>query len=258
MKKRGFEAVVPMRLLLADCGDGYIRYCADYLQGYGERVTICSVRTDEIIEAVERERPEMLVLDLCGGELDVYEISKRMRAFPEIRVVLLVPEAIGEEETAFGPQFSYMEIPDHFNVLRDLLRLTLNKRLSRCEQQEISIRKMLMQSGFSPKTAGFRFLCTAVCLQTRSRVQNERILYSKTAFVCGSSPQRVYRAIRRAIAEARENARFGGKQSMLPESFRWGELRAYTLIMFCAEWLNRESTRQAAADETLRDPISGR
>jgi CheY-like chemotaxis protein len=59
------------------------------LANAGHRVTVCT-ESRRAVEAIERERPQVVLLDLMMPEMDGYEVCRRLRANPELNDLKIV------------------------------------------------------------------------------------------------------------------------------------------------------------------------
>lgn len=124
--KLSFRPAQGACILLVDDNEGLLQLFERYLAAEGYRVMVAS-GAPQALAAIERERPEAIVVDVMMRQVDGWQLLQRMRANPTLQdVPIIVCSVLNEPELAYalGAQ-CYLKKP----VSQEQLLAALSKAL---------------------------------------------------------------------------------------------------------------------------------
>jgi two-component system KDP operon response regulator KdpE len=86
---------MPVRILVVDDEVAIVRVLRSCLKAKGFE-TLASMNGLEAIQIIERESPDLLILDIVMPDMDGFEVLKRVREWSQIPIIML--SALGNEE----------------------------------------------------------------------------------------------------------------------------------------------------------------
>jgi adenylate cyclase len=133
----------PGRILVVDDVPRNVRLLAAVLTGAGYEV-VSAGSGSEAIEAVGRDAPDLVLLDIRMPDIDGYEVCRRLRADPaaEFLPIVMVTSAEGEERTAALEAGADDFVAKPFNNAELLARV---RSLIRIKQYHDTIRSQTAQ-----------------------------------------------------------------------------------------------------------------
>jgi DNA-binding response OmpR family regulator len=127
----------PAKILVVDDEPGMVRLVALYLQQAGFDVLSARTGTDAI-EAVERRRPDLVVLDVGLPDVDGLAVFRRIREIEETPVIMLTARGEPRDRIAAleGGVDDYVPKPFHPEELVARVRAVLRRARPRSEPVE--------------------------------------------------------------------------------------------------------------------------
>lgn len=215
------------RVVIADDNREFVELLKSFLETK-EDFEIVGVAKNglEAVEVVEREKPDLLILDIIMPHLDGIGVLEKIRENQEINTKSIVLSAVGQDTitqkaASLGADY-YILKPFDFDVFVDRIRdvLSQTKVKSNVKKEEVTQREFLAVSnidsliselvhkmGVPAHVKGYTYLSEAIKMVVNDRELMSAItkeLYPTIADRYETKPSRVERAIRHAIEIAWE------------------------------------------------------
>lgn len=215
------------RVVIADDNREFVELLKSFLETK-EDFEIVGVAKNglEAVEVVEREKPDLLILDIIMPHLDGIGVLEKIRENQEINTKSIVLSAVGQDTitqkaASLGADY-YILKPFDFDVFVDRIRdvLSQTKVKSNVKKEEVIQREFLAVSnidsliselvhkmGVPAHVKGYTYLSEAIKMVVNDRELMSAItkeLYPTIADRYETKPSRVERAIRHAIEIAWE------------------------------------------------------
>ena len=194
------------KLLIADCSEDYRTALAAALTSQYQ--VLCCRSGTEALELLQREHPDIFILDLMLPELDGLTLLERICAKGICPIVLTVTSLLSEYVYSCAQRLgiAYLvrkpcEIDAIVSRVQDLsLRL---KAPEPTIEPSTYVTNRLLALGVSTKHDGFKYLREAILLMAKDPAQSvTKVLYPEVARICGCNKDNVERCIRTALGSA--------------------------------------------------------
>jgi len=130
-----------LRLLLVDDEREFVETLADRLKMRDLDAAIAN-HGEEALDAVKREEPDVIVLDLKMPGIDGIEVLKRVKAaYPNVEVIILTGHGSRkDEETArkLGA-FDYVNKPADLDALVTRIRSAFQRKMKKLERASMAV-----------------------------------------------------------------------------------------------------------------------
>ncbi|GGA39569.1 stage 0 sporulation protein A [Kroppenstedtia guangzhouensis] len=211
-----------MRVLLADDNREFADLLREHLD-FQEDIEVVGVayNGNEVIELLEKEKPDVLVLDIIMPHLDGLGVLEKLNGRPEPMPKIIMLTAFGQENITqraveLGAAY-YILKPFDMDVLTDRIRQMQGRPVTstqgnavaatggRSDNLDAHITSVIHEIGVPAHIKGYLYLREAITM-----VYNEvellgaitKTLYPRIAEKYNTTPSRVERAIRHAIEVA--------------------------------------------------------
>ncbi len=204
------------KILIADDNEKSAELIADYLKGKGYAIVGLTTTGEDTIALIEREEPDVILLDLCMPRIDGIGVLKAMRAMELKKTpVTIVYSCLGNEEvteiaTRYGATYCMYKENDPA-VIAD----RIESFLFREDEPEIpaksglslerKVTEIIHDIGVPAHIKGYRYVREAIMMSVLDRTVIEavtKLLYPSIAKKYGTTSSRVERAIRHAVEVA--------------------------------------------------------
>lgn len=205
------------KVLISDDSSEFRALCQEKLKERGYEVVLTKRDGHEVLAAVQRERPDLLVLDVQMRQTDALGVIQAMKK-QEIPAKFLVLSAFNnrfsEQALAEEPNCCYMLRPVEFMTLLDRIDRLCDSHISvpvsgrellTLQQLEVMVTGILHNIGVPAHIKGYHYLREGIILsllepEDMSSVTKQ--LYPAVAKRFSTTASRVERAIRHAIEVA--------------------------------------------------------
>ena len=196
------------KLLIADCNEDYraalaAALCSQY------HILCCRTGT-EALALLQREQPDILVLDLMLPELDGLTLLERVSA-KGIRPMVLAATPIFSDYVfhcaqRLGIEYLIRKPCAIEAIVSRILDLSqrLNPRKQKTDPADF-VTNLLLALDISTKHDGFGYLRESILLMAKDPAQSvTKVVYPEVARICGCHKENVERSIRTALNKAWE------------------------------------------------------
>ena len=196
------------KLLIADCSEDYRLALSAALCGLYQ--VLCCRSGTEALALLQKERPEILVLDLMLPELDGLTLLERITAKGICPVVLAATPIYSDYVFSCAQRLGieYL-VRKPYSIEAIVARIQdLSQRL-KAQDPKIEpvtfVTGLLLDLNISTKHNGFSYLREAVLLMAKDPSQSvTKVLYPEVARLCDCHKENVERSIRTALDKAWE------------------------------------------------------
>jgi len=211
-----------LKLLITESSSEFDKEGLNILEKNNYKAIFCEKNSFEILKTIEKEQPDIVILDLFIPNLDAIEIIKSVR---ENKNILEIPffivisnynsDLLKKEALSAGADCFEMKPYNLKNLLLKTREIIIKKKIKmplarnllfNSEQNiEIKVTEVLHQIGVPAHIKGYNFLRTAIMISMENpEIINTvtRKLYPSVAGKFSTTPSRVERAIRHAIEVA--------------------------------------------------------
>ncbi len=211
-----------IKVLLTEDNTQFGRMCAKVLVNKGFNVSTVSKNGAEVIEAVERLRPDILIIDSFMAGIDGPGVIKKVKENKSDAPIVVLMSSI--DSTAFEKQMIgsgadyYFIKPFDVDVMAERIIQLYEWKQMNCEDDvrltregrensrlEVTISDIMHEIGVPAHIKGYQYLREAIMLCVNdSEIMNSvtKLLYPTVAKKYNTTPSRVERAIRHAIEVA--------------------------------------------------------
>lgn len=212
-----------IKVLLTEDNTQFGRMCAKVLGNKGFNVSTVSKNGSDVIEAVERIRPDILIIDSFMASIDGLGVIKKVKENKSNAPIVVLMSSV--DSPAFEKQMItsgadyYFIKPFDVDVMSDRINQLYEwKQMSRDDEDiclsreskdnsrlEVIISDIMHEIGVPAHIKGYQYLREAIMLCVNdSEIMNSvtKLLYPTVAKKYNTTPSRVERAIRHAIEVA--------------------------------------------------------
>lgn len=205
------------KVLISDDTAEFRVLCQDKLKERGYDVVLTKRDGHEVLSAVQRERPDLLVMDAQMRQADalaVIQALKKREIFPKFLVLSSYNNLFAEQALAEEKDCCYMLRPVEFSILLERIDHLCDSHASNrapgnevltIQQLEVMVTDILHNIGVPAHIKGYHYLRVGIILslldpENMSSVTKQ--LYPSVAKRFSTTASRVERAIRHAIEVA--------------------------------------------------------
>ena len=212
-----------IKVLLTEDNTQFGRMCEKVLGNKGFNVSTVSKNGSDVIEAVERIRPDILIIDSFMASIDGLGVIKKVKENKSNAPIVVLMSSV--DRPAFEKQMIssgadyYFIKPFDVDVMSDRINQLYEwKQMSRDDEDiclsreskdnsrlEVIISEIMHEIGVPAHIKGYQYLREAIMLCVNdSEIMNSvtKLLYPTVAKKYNTTPSRVERAIRHAIEVA--------------------------------------------------------
>ena len=196
------------KLLIADCSEDYRHALSVALNGHYQ--VLCCRSGTEALTVLQKEHPEILVLDLMLPELDGLTLLERSTANGICPMVLastpIYSEYVLNCAQRLGIEYLVRKPYSIEAIVARIQDLSHGLKSRESEIEPVAyVTKLLLDLNISTKHNGFAYLREAVLLMAKDPTQSvTKVLYPEVARLCGCHKENVERSIRTALDKAWE------------------------------------------------------
>lgn len=212
-----------IKVLLTEDNTQFGRTCAKILGNKGFNVSTVSKNGADVLESVERLKPDILIIDSFMASIDGLGVIKKVKEnkadSPIVVLMSSVDSPAFEKQMITSGADYYFIKPFDIEVMSDRINQLYEwKQLSRSEsgfssakesredaKLEVTVSEIMHEIGVPAHIKGYQYLREAIMLCVGdSNIMNSvtKLLYPTVAKKYGTTPSRVERAIRHAIEVA--------------------------------------------------------
>ena len=206
LKQEGMETKEMRKLLIADCNEDYRTALSAVLQEH-YHVLCCRTGT-EARTLLEREQPDIFVLDLMLPELDGVTLLERISA-KGIHPMVLAATPIFSDYVftcaqRLGIEYLIRKPCAIEAIVSRVLDLSQRLKPQKAETDPTDfVTNLLLSLDISTKHNGFGYLRESILLIAKDPTQSvTKVIYPEVARICGCNKGSVERSIRTAIQNA--------------------------------------------------------
>lgn len=200
-----------IKVIIGDDSADFGIVCANQLKSLGFFVVTRPKDGQLIFEAIQNEKPDVVVIDAVMPSLDAIELIKKVNDSTQNKPAFIVTSsydnAFIEREVMSNGAAYYMLKPFDIRVLGErILSITdvgeANLQSAKNEDIEIVVTDIIHQIGVPAHIKGYHYLRTAIllCVNDSEMINSvTKILYPTVAKYYSTTASRVERAIRHAI-----------------------------------------------------------
>jgi len=205
------------KVLISDDSAEFRALCQEKLKERGYEVVLTKRDGHEVLSAVQRERPDLLVLDVQMRQVDalgVIQSLKKMDIFPKFLVLSAYNNRFSEQALSEEPNCCYMLRPVEFATLLDRIDHLCGNSIPSpfagkdpltVQQLEVMVTGILHNIGVPAHIKGYHYLRDGIILSLLDPGGMNSVtkqLYPAVAKHFTTTASRVERAIRHAIEVA--------------------------------------------------------
>lgn len=208
------------KLLIADCSEEYRTALSAAL--CGQYQVLCCRSGTEALAVLQKEHPDILVLDLMLPELDGLTLLERITAIGICPMVLAATPIFSEYVFSCAQRLGIEYLvrkPCAIEAIASRIR-DLSRRLNAPEPRTDPVEyvtNLLLALDISTKHNGFSYLRESVLLMAKDPTQSvTKALYPEVARIFGCNKENVERSIRTALDRAWEKRTSAQWQKYFP------------------------------------------
>lgn len=130
-----------LRVLLVDDEEEFVETLADRLEMRDLEASTAH-NGEEALSVVEKEEPDVIVLDLKMPGIDGIEVLRRVKkAYPHVEVIILTGHGSDKDEEAARNlgAFSYMKKPVDLDVLVPRIKNAFKEKMKKLERMSMAV-----------------------------------------------------------------------------------------------------------------------
>ncbi|MCL2884593.1 MAG: sporulation transcription factor Spo0A [Oscillospiraceae bacterium] len=206
-----------IKVLLADNSEFFGIPCANGMRGHGLDVALMAKDGKQVVAAVEKEQPDVLLMDFFLPGLDAIGVLGALNALPQKPLVMVMSSydnpTLELEVLMAGASYYFLKPFDIDEMAERILSLCQKNRVdplragqpSPSEGLEVRVTEIIHQIGVPAHIKGYQFLRDAILMAIEDgdiiNAVTKR-LYPAVAKKHATTSSRVERAIRHAIEVA--------------------------------------------------------
>lgn len=213
-----------LKILFTEEANEFGRHCTAVLKSYGFEVKLVSKNGAEVLHALEKEKPDVLVMDAIMASLDALGVLQQLpnvplQKKPLVMVISGVDNQRFENEVLLAGADYYFLKPFDITMMAERIALMtgwkqnsinsddtyMNAARMSNSDLEVLVSEIMHQIGVPAHIKGYQYLREAIILSINdSEMMNSvtKVLYPTVAKRFSTTSSRVERAIRHAIEVA--------------------------------------------------------
>lgn len=213
-----------LKILFTEEANEFGRHCTAVLKSYGFEVKLVSKNGAEVLHALEKEKPDVLVMDAIMASLDALGVLQQLpnvplQKKPLVMVISGVDNQRFENEVLLAGADYYFLKPFDITMMAERIALMtgwkqnsinsddtyMNTARMSNSDLEVLVSEIMHQIGVPAHIKGYQYLREAIILSINdSEMMNSvtKVLYPTVAKRFSTTSSRVERAIRHAIEVA--------------------------------------------------------
>ena len=209
-----------IKIIIADDSTEFGQNCANALKSYGMNVVLCPKDGKRLIEAITRDKPDVVIADVFMPNVDILGVLNELKSIdskarPMVMAISGYDNPMLEKETLTAGASYYFIKPFDTNMLAErIIQLSgwknNNKPLVKDNvltdsELELMVTEIIHQIGVPAHIKGYQYLREAIMLSVKDSEMINSVtkqLYPTVAKKNQTTSSRVERAIRHAIEVA--------------------------------------------------------
>ena len=210
-----------LKIVIADDSQDLGQNCAKALRGYGMDVVLCSKSGTELLKAVKKDKPQVVLADVFMPDLDILGVLKEIADLdkkdkPMVMAMSSFDNQRFEKEVLDAGADYYFLKPFNIDTMAQRIiqlsnwkneekPLVLKDNIVTDPELQLMVTEIIHQIGVPAHIKGYHYLREAIILSVKnSDIVNSvtKLLYPTVAKSYTTTASRVERAIRHAIEVA--------------------------------------------------------
>ncbi len=210
-----------LKIVIADDTADLGQNCAKALRGYGMDVVLCTKSGRELLTAIKRDKPQVVLADVFMPDLDILGVLKEISNFEKKDRPMMMAmssfdnQRFEKEILDAGADYYFLKPFDTDTMAQRIIQLSdwkneekplvLKDNVVTDTQLQLMVTEIIHQIGVPAHIKGYHYLREAIILSVKnSDIVNSvtKLLYPTVAKSYTTTASRVERAIRHAIEVA--------------------------------------------------------
>ena len=208
-----------LTVLIGDNKTEFTVSCANVLKSYGIRVITCEKDGYTLVEAIKKEKPDVVLADVFMPSMDILGVMEEIKRLPDQPMVMAMScfdnPKLEQETLSCGVSYYFLKPFDVGQIAERIIRITKWKSENKPAKSgnnilsdpdlEIMVTEIIHQIGVPAHIKGYQYLREAIILSVKdTEIINSvtKLLYPTVAKEYKTTSSRVERAIRHAIEVA--------------------------------------------------------
>ena len=210
-----------LKIVIADDTADLGQNCAKALRGYGMDVVLCTKSGRELLSAIKRDKPQVVLADVFMPDLDILGVLNEISDFEKKDRPLIMAmssfdnQRFEKEILDAGADYYFLKPFDTDTMAQRIIQLSdwkneekplvLKDNVVTDTQLQLMVTEIIHQIGVPAHIKGYHYLREAIILSVKnSDIVNSvtKLLYPTVAKSYTTTASRVERAIRHAIEVA--------------------------------------------------------
>lgn len=203
-----------IKVLLSDDHNNATKQLVTELGCFGFMVCLCSKDGGELLQCIEREKPDVIIMDAFIQKIDALGILSRLDSLKLTEIPLIIVLS-GADNTNLerlvmrsGADYYFLKpidakiVAERVNQLVQLKSVPVSPRTELMDDLNVAISGILNRIGISANVKGYYYLRSAIYLSVKKPQilsLTTKVMYPEIAKEYSTTPYNVERAIRYAI-----------------------------------------------------------